>query len=128
MAGDGTIDKLDWLNLAEEIEALAKRDRRELASHIGVAAEHLMKLMASPAIDPRLGWSESIVRARGEIALILADSPSLVGALPDMVERMLARARKNVGSGLSQHGETPRVPLDALIYTPEQITGDWWPA
>src|SRR5262249_9612563 len=40
---------LDWQNLAEEIEDLGKRERRELASRVSTIIEHLIKLARSPA-------------------------------------------------------------------------------
>src|SRR3954451_337525 len=68
---------IDWVNVAEEIESLGKSERRALASHIANVIEHLLKLQASPATEPTRGWRETIRRARNEIEVILADSPSL---------------------------------------------------
>ena len=55
---------LDWPNIAEEIDAVGRSERSELASHIAVAIEHLMKLHASPAAALRIGWQETVARAR----------------------------------------------------------------
>jgi hypothetical protein len=48
---------LDWDNLAEEIQALAKNDQRDLASRIQTVLDHLIRQRASPARYPRLGSS-----------------------------------------------------------------------
>ena len=51
---------LDWDNLAEEIEGLARRDRRELASRIVTIIEHLAKLENSSVPEPRRGWIDKL--------------------------------------------------------------------
>jgi hypothetical protein len=119
---------LDWENLAEEIEALARSDRRALHAHIRTIAGHLMKLEASPAIDPHAGWRQTILQARWELEVILGESPSLRGSVAEAVARELPAARKLVTALLADFGETLRVPIASLTYTPEQITSDWWPA
>src|SRR5271165_5386550 len=58
---------LDWPNIAEEIESVGRSERLALASHVATVIEHLMKLQASPAVDPRVGWMERVMHARGEI-------------------------------------------------------------
>ena len=73
----GRLDEADIARIAEEIEDLGKRDRRELASRIQTVIEHLMKLAASPATEPRAGWEATIARERVEIGRLLEDSPSL---------------------------------------------------
>ncbi len=40
----------------------------------------------------------------------------------------MPRVRTTVATELADRGETPQAGIDALGYTPEQITGDWWPA
>ena len=44
--------KLDWENLAEEIESLGRSQRHELRSRLGVVLAHLLKLKRSPALVP----------------------------------------------------------------------------
>jgi hypothetical protein len=119
--------RLDYDNLAEEIESLAKADRRALESHVATVLQHLMKLQASPATDPRRGWQDSVIEARSAIRRLLRDSPSLRGDLPEIVQAETAEARELASRSLSLFGETPRVALDTLRYDEAQVLGDWFP-
>jgi hypothetical protein len=47
--------ELDWPHLAEDIESLGQSERSRLRNHIATIIEHLIKLQASPAVDPRNG-------------------------------------------------------------------------
>lgn len=71
------LQRLDWDNLAEEIEGLAKKDRREISSQITTIIEHLAKLEFSSAAPPRADWINTVQREREEVEDILRDSPSL---------------------------------------------------
>ena len=67
---------LDWDNLAEEIEGLARSDRREIRNRLAVICAHLLKWQFQP--DGRGGsWRGSIVEARDRIADLIEESPSL---------------------------------------------------
>jgi len=59
-ARDGSNHPLDWEYLAEEIEDLGKSLRVALKSQISRIIQHHVKLMYSPASDPRSGWRRSI--------------------------------------------------------------------
>jgi beta-glucosidase-like glycosyl hydrolase len=63
---NGSDQRLDLGNLAEEIDDLGKSVRRELQSQIRRIVRHLLKLEHSPAKVPRRAWAESIVDARAE--------------------------------------------------------------
>jgi len=118
---------LDWPNIAEEIESVGRSERSALSSHIGNVLEHLMKLEASPATEPRGGWQETIVRARGEIERLLEDSPSLRPAVDAIIVRELLRARRLAAVALVRHAEQPRVDLQAISYSEPQVLGEWFP-
>ena len=118
---------VDWENMAEEIESLGKSERRSLASHITNVIEHLLKLQASPAVEPARGWRETIRRARGEIEAILADSPSLRREVADVIASQTSRARALVRANFQDYGEQPLIDLDAIGYTEAQVLGDWLP-
>lgn len=95
----GQLNALDVANLAEEIESMGRSEKRSLISHFTVLYLHLLKWQYQ---SERRGnsWRFSIANARGDIEDILADSPSLKPALPDLIGRAYRRAR------LEASGET----------------------
>ena len=118
---------LDWPNLAEEIETVGRSERAALRSHILNVIEHLIKLQASPAAEPRAGWQDTIDRARSEIESLLADSPSLRPAVASIIAGVLPKARRFAGTALTRHGEAPLVELQTLGYSEDQVLGEWFP-
>jgi hypothetical protein len=121
---------LDWENLAEEIESLGKSDRRELKSQIRRVLRHLLKLEASPAVEPRAGWRSTILDARTEIDDVLRDSPSLRREIDGLVAEQLTAAAELAAADLSQHGELAdvvRARLEKRGFTAEQVLEDWFP-
>jgi hypothetical protein len=117
---------LDWSNIAEEIEALGRSECSNLRSLIDTVIEHLINLQASLAVDPRRGWIETAVRARGDIAVALEDTHSLRRFIPAMLTDEAARARRTVARVLAAHGEQPRVDIGSLTFTEDQVLGDWF--
>jgi len=83
--------ELDRDNLIEEIEAMAKRDRRELESRIRGILTHLLKWKYQPNRRSS-SWTNSIDEQRDQIEPILKDSPSLRRELPDMIVDAYATA------------------------------------
>ena len=126
-AGAGWNAPIDWENVAEEIETLGRSERRSLASHITNVIEHLLKLQASPIGEPTRGWRDSVRRARTEIEDVLAESPSLRREVAAVIAKQTPRARAIVRANLEDHGEQPRIDLDAVSYTEQQVLGDWLP-
>jgi branched-subunit amino acid aminotransferase/4-amino-4-deoxychorismate lyase len=119
---------IDWQNVAEEIEALGKSQRRELASRIRTVLVHLMKLQASPATEPHAGWRATIRRERAEIETLLRDSPSLGPTIPAVIVSESATASRIATADLADFGEPPKTDLAQTQYEPEQVLGDWFPA
>jgi hypothetical protein len=122
---------IDWDNLAEEIEGLARRDRRELASRLALIIEHLAKLEFSSATEPRAGWISTVRRERDELEAILQDSPSLRREIPNMLARRADATIKLAAEALKLHGETSSAArcLSRLGagYQLAQVLGDWIP-
>lgn len=127
-AGEKVNDQVDWENIAEEIESLGQSERRGLARHIRTVIEHLAKLEASPASEPRIGWRETVMRTRLDIQDLLNSSPSLRPTLSVVVSEQMPRGLKLATAALALYGETPRVKMQRLSYTADQITSDWFPA
>jgi uncharacterized protein DUF29 len=122
----GRLSEADLENIAEEIEALGRAERRSLASHVRTVIEHLMKLQASPATEPRLGWRETVWRVRDDIEDVLDDSPSLRRELAGIIARETSRARRRVADALAERGESGNA-LSGLTYDESQVLGPWTP-
>lgn len=86
------LEELDLSNLIEEIEDLAKRDKKALRSHLKGLLLYLLKWQCQAAKRSNR-WRASIANARIEIEDILSDSPSLENYLPTVVAKAYANAR-----------------------------------
>jgi Domain of unknown function DUF29 len=87
------VNDLDWLNLAEEIEALGRSERRELRHRMTRLLQHLLKWHYQSEHRSR-SWRSTITTQRQEIETLLEDSPSLRPTLADVVTAAYPTARQ----------------------------------
>lgn len=127
----GSNQRLDWGNLAEEIESLGASQRLALRSQMRRIVEHLLKLQFSPATAPRRGWFETVGDARSEIESLFDTSPSLRVDADAAVPSALRLGARKALRELEKHGELDRALADrirATTYTADQIVDeDWFP-
>jgi hypothetical protein len=112
---------LDWENLAEEVEDLARRERRELESRLEVLLEHLLKWQFQPRRRSR-SWTATIAMQRFKIRRRLEQNPGLKPTIPAVLADAYASARidftnRELGSGKS------KLP-DSCPWTFEQIMNE----
>ena len=124
--GERVNDQVDWHNVAEEIESLGRRDKRELENRIATILVHLMKLQCSPASEPRELWRQTVAEQRRRVKRLLRDSPSLRSSVAQVVADELEEARVEAALAMQQFGEA-RTALPNMTYTPEQVLGSWLP-
>ena len=113
----GRFDEVDIKHVAEEIEDMGKRDKRELHSRLTVLLLHLLKWTAQP--EKHASSSQSTINTqRAELDRLLEDSPSLsrtIGAAASKVYPAVLRDAV-VETGLS----AATFPGDCP-FTPEQL-------
>src|SRR5579863_4575063 len=68
-------DSLDWEKLAEELEAMASAERRELLRRLTTLYAHLLKMQYQPEQRRARGRKVTIDRSRIEIERVLDQSP-----------------------------------------------------
>lgn len=82
----GRLQEVDVENVAEEIEDLSKRERRELTSRLTVLLAHLLKWQLQPERRGR-SWRLTIAEQRDAIHDHLEENPSLRGQLTQILGR-----------------------------------------
>lgn len=93
---------LDSEHVAEELEAMAARERRELKARLTTLLEHLLKLRFQSGSIASRGWRVTVTRSRIAISGLLADNPSLQTALADLVAEAYQDARRLVSVRLGK--------------------------
>jgi len=79
--------ELDWDNLAEEVEGLARRDAHALQSNCEVLIAHLLKLTHAKESLRRRNlrlWRLHARNARRRIADLIAENPRLTGRTDEL--------------------------------------------
>lgn len=119
------IEGLDWDNLAEEIESMGRRDRRELKSRLRVILLYLLKWQAQP--DQRgTSWRKTLRAQRVEIRDLLQQSPSLRREVQGLMREADADAVKDAIDETSLRAE---IFPNACPYAAEDVLDeDYLPA
>jgi hypothetical protein len=90
----GDTDGLDLDNIAEELEGLARSDRREIRNRLKVLLLHLLKYQLQPRLRSP-GWRGTITEQRRQIAGLIEESPSLQDFPAGVLDRCYAEARED---------------------------------
>jgi hypothetical protein len=111
-------DEADVEHVAEEIEDMGKRDRREVSNRLKVLIAHLLKWAAQP--DKRDGstWAATIDEQRSELDEIFEQSPSLRRYADQDMARIYGRALKLAAR---ETGLEPSVFPQECPYTLDQL-------
>ena len=122
----GQFDKLDLINIAEEIEDVGKSEQRELASRMAVLLAHILKWKFQPQ-KRSMSWTLTIKEQRRLLVRRVQKTPSLSPMLsdPEWVDEIWvdakALAEKETGLDMSTYPEIcPWSMADVL-------TPDWLP-
>ncbi len=108
---------LDWEHLAEAIESLGGRDRRELKSRLTVLIAHLLKWQHQPDLRPVSTWSATIFERRIQFAGLIEQSPSLKAQIREAWPKVYRRAAAYALREMKAPIPLPRT----CPYTQEQV-------
>jgi hypothetical protein len=119
-------EELDLDNLIEEVEALARNDRREVESRAELILIHLLKLTYSPAPEPRRGWVRTILIQRRAIARML--TATLRNHLEEQLVELYAQAHRLVVISMETDAIEPEVlPTECPYSIDEVLEAEWLP-
>ncbi len=115
---------IDWENVAEELEGLARSEARELRSRYVTLILHLLKWRHQPR-ERGPSWEISIRRERDEIPDHLAENPSLKPRQAELFAKAYQAARygaaQETGLALSELPDACPFTLD------EAMDERFWP-
>ena len=116
----GKFQEADIIRIAEELEDMGKRERRELLSRLHVLLSHLLKWQIQPAQRSR-SWRVTINVQRREIGDLVEEMPSLRAALaenlPKLYSRSVADAVDETGLVQNSFPEVCPFRLDQILDT-----------
>jgi hypothetical protein len=121
----GQLSALDVKHLAEEIDAMSAKEKRELRNRLAILLQHLLKWQFQPTRRSD-SWTTTMFEQRLNIQGILEDSPSLKGILEDRFGSAYALAIHQAAkeTGISLH----LFPKDCPYTLAEAMNDDWLPA
>ncbi|NES20195.1 MAG: DUF29 domain-containing protein [Symploca sp. SIO3E6] len=89
---EAKFSQLDLENLIEEMQAMGRREKRELRSRLIILLMHLLKWQYQPQKRTD-SWLNTINEQRISLEELFEDSPSLKPLLPDIFAQCYQKAR-----------------------------------
>ncbi|HXC91835.1 MAG TPA: DUF29 domain-containing protein [Stellaceae bacterium] len=121
----GEIDALDLENIAEELEGMARSDRREIRNRLTVLLTHLLKCWAQPN-KRSASWLGTIAEQRQHLVELIEDSPSLRSHPAEILERCYPWARRKAAQQMRLRGGA--FPESCQFTIDEILDVEWLPA
>jgi hypothetical protein len=120
----GEIEALDLDNIAEELDGMARSDRREIRNRLIVLLVDLLKYQLQSRRRTS-GWLGTIGEQRSRIATVIDDSPSLRGYPASIIDHCYveARSRTALETRLPDHVIQEQCPFR----TEEVLAPRWLP-
>ncbi|WP_218253325.1 DUF29 domain-containing protein [Candidatus Magnetobacterium casense] len=113
----GRFAEIDMENIVEELEGMARNNKRELLSRLTVLIMHLLKWQYQPKL--RCGsWTATIGNQRTEIKYLLGDSPSLKHNIEAVIAKGFVAAKREFEA---ETGISARQLPETCPYTFEQL-------
>jgi len=114
---EGRWGEIDSEHIAEELEAMGRSEKRELASRLSVLIAHLLKWQYQPVRRSR-SWRNTISTQRMDLKELLEESPSLRRDLEKRIEKSYEKAKLKAEdeTGLYKERFPPTCP-----FSPEEI-------
>jgi hypothetical protein len=112
----GRLAALDVDNVAEELESLMKKERRQLRNRLEVLVAHLLKWDHQPAQRSNR-WRASVAEQRTRIRRLLQDSPSLKPLVAESAREVYADAVEQAAIEIGLSEAAPQT----LPYSVEQL-------
>jgi hypothetical protein len=118
---------LDWEHLAEEIEAMAASQKRELTSHLKILLIHLLKWRWQS--DKRsFSWKNSVENARDELIDLFEQSPSLKNKVGEVLPKAYKRAVREAANEMGyDEGEQTLFPHQCPWAFEQLMDEGFWP-
>jgi len=117
---------LDFENLAEEIEGLARSDWRELRSRVVQILVHLQSQF-QPGRRSR-SWEATLALQRTEIEAVVRDSPSLRREVAELIDDAYASARRIAAKEIRLEQWSERFPPTCPWSVEQILDADFYPA
>ena len=101
-------ERIDWDNVAEELEDVASSERRAPKSDLEILLQHLLKLQYESRPNEwrrhSRGWKLSVAEHRNRMADILEDSASLRKLLKEVLPKVYSRGMQqaSIATGLPE--------------------------
>ena len=125
VAAERRNEPIDWEELAEELEFVARRDYRAASSFFTHILQHLLKVEYSRQTEPLRQWCRAVRQFRRNFKTVTTTS---------VENRLRASLAEQYGLGVDLAEATMLDDPDILDLAPatcpysyEQIVGDWWP-